>query len=91
MYQMSDDIPGIWDYFMFKLFYFFTNIGEVSIVEKEMKKTLVETFKKTDEEFLKEATKMWVRIIYVCMHDLLLLNADRQDLHIGLWNNISFF
>lgn len=31
--------------------------GEVSIVEKEMKKTLVETFKKTDEEFLKEATK----------------------------------
>lgn len=46
------------DYFMFKLFYFFTNIGEVSIVEKEMKKTLVETFKKTDEEFLKEATKM---------------------------------
>lgn len=43
---------------MFKLvFFFFTYIGEVSIVEKEMKKTLVETFKKTDEEFLKEATK----------------------------------
>lgn len=32
-------------------------LGEVSTVEKEMKKTLVETFKKTDEEFLKEATK----------------------------------
>lgn len=41
--------------------FFFTNtlyIGDVSTVEKEMKKTLVETFKKTDEEFLKEATKM---------------------------------
>ncbi|XP_048777323.1 integrin-linked kinase-associated serine/threonine phosphatase 2C-like [Ostrea edulis] len=32
--------------------------GEVSQVEKEMKKTLVETFKKTDDEFLKEATKI---------------------------------
>lgn len=40
-----------------KWFFFYKYIGEVSIVEKEMKKTLVETFKKTDEEFLKEATK----------------------------------
>lgn len=38
--------------------FFYKYIGEVSTVEKEMKKTLVETFKKTDEEFLKEATKM---------------------------------
>lgn len=62
---------------MFKLFYFFINIGEVFIVEKEMKKILVEIFKKIDEEFLKEVIKMWVRIIYVCMYDLLLLNVDR--------------
>ncbi|XP_062607160.1 integrin-linked kinase-associated serine/threonine phosphatase 2C-like [Saccostrea cucullata] len=32
--------------------------GEVSQVEKDMKKTMVEAFKKTDDEFLKEASKM---------------------------------
>lgn len=50
----------------------------MSTVEKEMKKTLVETFKKTDEEFLKEATKTCVRDVhvYACMHDLLLLKIS---------------
>lgn len=61
---------------MFKLFFLFINIGEVFIVEKEMKKILVEIFKKIDEEFLKEVIKTWVRIIYVCMFDLLLLNVE---------------
>lgn len=55
MYQTSDEIFEIIS--CLNCFFFFTYIGEVSIVEKEMKKTLVETFKKTDEEFLKEATK----------------------------------
>lgn len=56
---------------MFKLVGFFIYIGEVFIVEKEMKKILVEIFKKIDEEFLKEVIKMWVKIIYVFMFDLL--------------------
>lgn len=54
MYQTSDEI---FESISCLNWFFFTYIGEVSIVEKEMKKTLVETFKKTDEEFLKEATK----------------------------------
>lgn len=37
--------------------------GELSQIEKDMKKILVETFKKTDEEFLKEATKTWFTLI----------------------------
>ena len=39
--------------------------GELSQIEKDMKKILVETFKKTDEEFLKEATKTWFTLIYL--------------------------
>ena len=32
--------------------------GDVDNVTKELKKTFIDTFKKTDEEFLKEATKL---------------------------------
>lgn len=33
--------------------------GDVKKVENEIKRTFIETYKKTDDEFLKEATKQW--------------------------------
>jgi hypothetical protein len=48
----------------------------VSQVEKEMKKTLMEAFKKTDDEFLKEATKMYV------LSELLLVLQNRSKITI---------
>jgi hypothetical protein len=33
--------------------------GDIQTVEKDIKKILIDSFKKTDEDFLKEATKMF--------------------------------
>lgn len=34
--------------------------GDVTVVEKEIKKAFVDAFKKTDDDFLKEAGRAWV-------------------------------
>lgn len=50
--------------------YSFIYEGDVSVVEKELKKAIIESFRKTDDEFLKEAKKRYV-IYYVNLSNIL--------------------
>ena len=43
--------------YLFPFFIFFFFSGDIKQVEKEIKKIFIDAFKKTDEDFLKEAAR----------------------------------